>query len=48
MAALGSVIAAIGAERELLPVFIAGLFLFGSGQASNLLSRYAATDLAGR
>jgi MFS family permease len=46
MAALGSVIAAIGAERELLPVFIAGLFLFGSGQASNLLSRYAATDLA--
>ena len=30
----------------LLAVFVAGLFLFGSGQASNLLARYAATDLA--
>ena len=39
-------IAAIGAERQLLAVFVAGLFLFGSGQASNLLARYAATDLA--
>jgi MFS family permease len=27
-------------------VFILGLFLFGNGQAANLLSRYAATDLA--
>ena len=27
-------------------MFVAGLFLFGSGQASNLLARYAATDLA--
>ncbi len=39
-------IAAIGAERELLAVFLVGLFLFGSGQASNLLARYTATDLA--
>jgi MFS family permease len=46
LAGIGGVIAAIGAEQELLPVFIVGLFLFGSGQASNLLARYAATDLA--
>jgi MFS family permease len=46
LAAVGGITAAVGAERELLAVFIAGLFLFGSGQASNLLSRYAATDLA--
>jgi MFS family permease len=46
MAAVGGLIAAVGAERRLLAVFVAGLFLFGSGQASNLLARYAATDLA--
>jgi MFS family permease len=46
LAATGGLVAAIGAERELLGVFLAGLFLFGSGQASNLLARYAATDLA--
>ena len=46
LAAVGGVIAAIGAERKVLAVFVAGLFLFGSGQASNLLARYAATDLA--
>ena len=39
-------IAAIGAERKVLAVFLGGLFLYGSGQASNLLARYAATDLA--
>ena len=27
-------------------MFLLGLFLFGSGQASNLLARYAAADLA--
>ena len=46
LAATGGVIAAIGAERQQLAVFVLGLFLFGSGQASNLLARYAATDLA--
>ncbi len=46
LAAVGGGVAAVGAERELLVVFVAGLFLFGSGQASNLLARYAATDLA--
>jgi MFS family permease len=46
LAALGGVIAAVGAERSLLPVFLVGLFVYGNGQASNLLARYAATDLA--
>ena len=46
MAIVGGVTAGVGAETKLLPVFIIGLFVYGSGQASNLLSRYAATDLA--
>lgn len=46
LAATGAVLAAVGAETGSLPVFLAGLFLFGNGQASNLLARYAATDLA--
>ena len=46
MAIVGGLTAGVGAETKLLPVFIIGLFVYGSGQASNLLSRYAATDLA--
>ena len=46
MAIVGGITAGVGAETKLLPVFIVGLFVYGSGQASNLLSRYAATDLA--
>ena len=46
MAACGGVVAALGAQHEQLVIFIIGLFFFGSGQASNLLARYAATDLA--
>lgn len=46
LAAMGAVLAAIGAEMGSLAVFLVGLFLFGNGQASNLLARYAATDLA--
>jgi MFS family permease len=46
LAACGGAIAAVGAERQWLPLFIVGLFVYGSGQASNLLARYAATDLA--
>jgi MFS family permease len=45
-AAAGGIVAAVGAERSWLALFLAGLFLFGSGQAGNLLARYAATDLA--
>ena len=46
LAVIGGVIAALGAERESLTLFVIGLFLYGNGQASNLLARYAATDLA--
>jgi MFS family permease len=46
LASVGALIAALGAERSSLAAFIIGLFLFGSGQASNLLARYAAADLA--
>jgi MFS family permease len=46
LASFGAVIAALGAERGSLAIFIIGLFMFGSGQAANLLARYAASDLA--
>ena len=46
LAIVGGVIAGVGVETSSLLVFLTGLFLFGNGQASNLLSRYAATDLA--
>jgi MFS family permease len=46
LAALGGVIAALGVEAGSLAVFVVGLFLYGNGQAANLLARYAATDLA--
>ncbi|MHB1130398.1 MAG: MFS transporter, partial [Ilumatobacteraceae bacterium] len=43
---IGGVLAGIGVEASSLWIFLGGLFVFGNGQASNLLSRYAATDLA--
>ena len=46
LASVGAVLAGVGAQHRFLPVFLLGLFLFGNGQASNLLARYAATDLA--
>ena len=46
LATLGGLVAAYGAQHESLFIFLVGLFLFGNGQASNLLARYAATDLA--
>lgn len=46
LATVGALTAAIGAETKTLVIFLVGLFLFGNGQASNLLARYAATDLA--
>jgi len=45
-AAVGGLIAAVGADRHSLVLFLLGLFVFGNGQAANLLARYAATDLA--
>ena len=46
LAVVGAVLAGVGAQHASLAVFLPGLFLFGNGQASNLLARYAATDLA--
>ena len=46
LAAVGAVTAGVGAQHSSLGVFLVGLFLFGNGGASNLLARYAATDLA--
>ena len=46
LAIAGGLIAGFGVNRNSLPYFVLGLFLYGSGQASNLLSRYAAMDLA--
>ena len=45
LAVAGGIVAAVGAQLEMLSIFVPGLFLYGSGQASNLLARYAATDL---
>ena len=33
-------------DAQSLALFLVGLFVFGNGQAANLLARYAATDLA--
>ena len=46
LAISGGLIAGWGVERQSLVIFLVGLFFFGNGQAANLLSRYAATDLA--
>jgi MFS family permease len=46
MAIVGGLVAGLGVELQSLTVFLLGLFLFGNGQSANLLSRYAATDLA--
>ena len=46
LAIAGGLIAGFGVNRNSLVFFMLGLFLYGSGQASNLLSRYAAMDLA--
>ena len=46
LASVGGLLAAFGADRGWLPVFLIGLFFFGNGSAANLLARYAATDLS--
>ena len=46
LAAVGGLVAVIGIETSSLAIFLVGLFVFGNGQAANLLARYAATDLA--
>jgi MFS family permease len=44
--ALGALVAIVGVQAGMLPVFVAGMLLYGHGQSSNLLARYAAADLA--
>lgn len=43
---IGALVAIVGTQADLLPVFIVGMVLYGHGQSSNLLARYAAADLA--
>ncbi|HEX4904822.1 MAG TPA: MFS transporter [Acidimicrobiales bacterium] len=43
---VGAVLCIAAAELEWFPLLLVGLFLFGSGNAANLLARYAAADLA--
>lgn len=45
-AVLGSVLTVLGADRDSFSLVLVGLVLLGSGTATNLQSRYAATDLA--
>lgn len=46
LATIGGLIACLGVQLSVLGVFLSGLLLYGAGSATNLLARYAATDLA--
>jgi MFS family permease len=46
VAATGAVACVVAAQVESFPLLLVGLLLFGSGNASNLLSRYTGADLA--
>lgn len=46
LATAGGLIACLGVQTALLSVFLVGLLFYGAGSATNLLARYAATDLA--
>jgi len=46
LASAGGLIACAAVELAWLPLFLVGLLLYGAGGATNLLARYAATDLA--
>ena len=43
---IGALVAASGGQIRFFPLFILGMFLFGSGQTATLQARYAAADLA--
>ncbi|MEO6651031.1 MAG: MFS transporter [Ilumatobacteraceae bacterium] len=44
--AVGAAVAATGGQLRWFPLFVFGMFLFGSGQAATLQARYVAADLA--
>ena len=44
--ALGALVSIVGADLDSLPIVLLGLVLFGASTASNLQSRFAATDRA--
>jgi len=46
LAVIGGVVACLGVQTSALPVFLIGLLFYGAGSSTNLLARYAATDLA--
>ena len=46
VAATGATACVVAAQVESFPLLLVGLFLFGTGNASNLLSRYTGADLA--
>jgi MFS family permease len=46
LAVLGSVLSMAGAVERSFPIFLVGMFLFGFGQTSGLLSRFAAADIS--
>ena len=43
---VGACIAALGGQLRWFPLYIAGMFVFGSGQAAGLQARYVGADLA--
>lgn len=43
---VGAAVAATGGQLRWFPLFVLGMFLFGSGQAATLQARYVAADLA--
>jgi MFS family permease len=46
LAVLGSVLSMLGVVQRSFPLFLLGMFLFGFGQASSLLGRFAAADIS--
>jgi MFS family permease len=46
IALIGSLVAIFAIELQSFPLFLAGLFLFGSGMSGERLGRYAAADVA--
>jgi MFS family permease len=43
---IGALVVVVGGQLRWLPVVVAGLAMFGAGQAANLQGRFAASDLA--